>query len=65
MDPTAGGIGWVIMSVIGFAVLGLALAYGTMRWSGKRKMRAPGTVERAPGPAPQGTVSGPDDRRAV
>jgi hypothetical protein len=63
-DPTPSGLLFIVMSVIAVVILGLALAYGTSRWNTRRKMRAPGTVESAPGPAPRNSVSGSDDVRA-
>ena len=64
-DPVSGATGWILMTVVGFAILAIVLAYGTSQWNSRRKMRARGTVERAEGPAPKNAVSGSDDRRAL
>lgn len=65
VQEAAGGSLWILVTVIGVAVLAIAMIYGTISWTRRRRQRAPGTVERVPGPAPQGARSGADDFAAA
>lgn len=65
MEELFAGLPWILVTVLGIAALGIALAYGTGQWRQRRLDRPRGTVGRAPGPAPEGSRSGPDDRRAA
>ena len=59
------GLPWIIINIAAVLVLGFAVIYGTMMWRKRRQQRAPGSIARAPGPAPKGSTSSADDRRAV
>lgn len=48
VQEAAGGSLWILVTVIGVAVLAIAMIYGTISWTRRRRQRAPGTVERAP-----------------
>ena len=64
MTEILSGSGNFLFALVGFIVLGVALAYGTMRWSRQREARRPGTIGHEPGPAPK-ELEGKDDRAAA
>jgi hypothetical protein len=64
MNEFLSGSGHFLFAVIGFIVLGIALAYGTMQWRAQREARRPGTIGHEPGPAPK-ELEGRDDRAAA
>ena len=64
MDPFTSGSGEFLFSVVGFIALGIAMAYGTWMWNKRRQRRPPGTIGRAPGPAPK-SAEGRDTRTAA
>jgi uncharacterized iron-regulated membrane protein len=64
-DNLASGLPWVLITIVGVIALGFALIYGIYMWRQRRLQRQPGSLERAPGPAPKGRPPAGDDRRAV
>jgi uncharacterized iron-regulated membrane protein len=64
-EPFLAGWFWVLLTVLGIIALAVAMVYATTMWGQRRRMREPGSLERAPGPAPKDAPPSDDDKRAA